>query len=252
MPIEEAADFFAAVPAIAPAMKTLVEVAWATCGWGSRRPPCPVVKRSASSCPQELQKRSTGRTVYVLDEPTTGLHFEDIPSCCWCWPGSSTRATPMLVIEHNLDVIKTADWLVDMGPEGGSLRGGMVVAEGTPETVAADPAATPGSSSPLLDGREAAQPAARRTSGRHRRRSSREEGSRRRLPRRRLPRRRLPRRRPPPKKAAPGAAGQTDLPDSHRILIGGRTRGPRTRGYGEGSTTARPRGPGCRSPAGTP
>ncbi len=93
----------------------------------------------------ELQKRSTGRTVYVLDEPTTGLHFEDIRKLLLVLQGLADKGNTVIVIEHNLDVIKSADWIVDMGPDGGS-GGGLVISEGTPEDVAADPAATPGSS----------------------------------------------------------------------------------------------------------
>ena len=84
----------------------------------------------------ELQKRSTGRTLYVLDEPTTGLHFEDIRKLLGVLGRLVDAGNTVVVIEHNLDVIKTADWLIDMGPEGGS-RGGQVIAEGTPEQIAA-------------------------------------------------------------------------------------------------------------------
>jgi excinuclease ABC subunit A len=110
----------------------------------------------------ELQKRSTGRTVYVLDEPTTGLHFEDIRKLLLVLGRLVDQGNTVLVIEHNLDVIKTADWIVDMGPEGGS-RGGMVVAEGTPEQVADNPDSFTGDFlKPLLDGREAKQPTRKR------------------------------------------------------------------------------------------
>ncbi|HEY1093345.1 MAG TPA: hypothetical protein VGE61_01485, partial [Glycomyces sp.] len=91
----------------------------------------------------ELQKRSTGRTVYVLDEPTTGLHFEDISKLLKVLSGLVDKGNTVIVIEHNLDVIKTADWVVDMGPEGGA-GGGLVIAEGTPEEVAAVPASHTG------------------------------------------------------------------------------------------------------------
>jgi excinuclease ABC subunit A len=86
----------------------------------------------------ELQKRSTGRTVYILDEPTTGLHFEDIRKLLTVLNGLVDKGNTVIVIEHNLDVIKTSDWIVDMGPEGGA-GGGTVVASGTPEDVAANP-----------------------------------------------------------------------------------------------------------------
>ncbi len=86
----------------------------------------------------ELQKRSTGRTVYILDEPTTGLHFEDIRKLLGVINGLVDKGNTVIVIEHNLDVIKTSDWIVDMGPEGGA-GGGTVVAAGTPEDVAANP-----------------------------------------------------------------------------------------------------------------
>ena len=138
MPIEEAVDFFAAVPAIARHMKTLVEV-----GLGYVRLGQPATTLSGGEAQRvklssELQKRSTGRTLYVLDEPTTGLHFEDIRKLLLVLGQLVDQGNTVVVIEHNLDVIKTADWIVDMGPEGGS-RGGMVVAEGTPEQVADNP-----------------------------------------------------------------------------------------------------------------
>ncbi|WP_323792144.1 excinuclease ABC subunit UvrA [Nocardioides sp.] len=162
MPIEEAVDFFAAVPAISRHMKTLVEV-----GLGYVRLGQPATTLSGGEAQRvklssELQKRSTGRTVYVLDEPTTGLHFEDIRKLLLVLGRLVDAGNSVLVIEHNLDVIKTADWLIDMGPEGGS-RGGMVVAEGTPEHVAGVAESYTGQYlAPLLVGREATQTAARR------------------------------------------------------------------------------------------
>ncbi|AKT51764.1 excinuclease ABC subunit UvrA [Arsenicicoccus sp. oral taxon 190] len=136
MPIEEAASFFEAVPAISRHLKTLVEV-----GLGYVRLGQPATTLSGGEAQRvklaaELQKRSTGRTIYVLDEPTTGLHFEDIRKLLLVLQGLVDKGNTVLVIEHNLDVIKNADWIVDMGPEGGS-RGGTVVATGTPEEVAA-------------------------------------------------------------------------------------------------------------------
>lgn len=160
MPIEEALEFFAAVPAIARHMKTLVEV-----GLGYVRLGQPATTLSGGEAQRvklaaELQKRSTGRTVYVLDEPTTGLHFEDIRKLLGVLSSLVDKGNTVLVIEHNLDVIKTADWIIDMGPEGGS-RGGTVVAEGTPEDVVAVADSYTGQFlKPLLDGRGAQQPGA--------------------------------------------------------------------------------------------
>jgi excinuclease ABC subunit A len=162
MPIEEAAEFFAAVPAIARHMTTLEEV-----GLGYVRLGQPATTLSGGEAQRvklasELQKRSTGRTVYVLDEPTTGLHFEDIRKLLLVLGRLVDQGNSVLVIEHNLDVIKTADWIIDMGPEGGS-RGGMVVAEGTPEDVAAVPESHTGTYlAPILEGRGAQQPGAPR------------------------------------------------------------------------------------------
>ncbi|MCZ2814377.1 excinuclease ABC subunit UvrA [Modestobacter sp. VKM Ac-2979] len=138
MPIEEAAEFFAAIPAIARYMRTLTDV-----GLGYVRLGQPATTLSGGEAQRvklasELQKRSNGRTIYVLDEPTTGLHFEDINKLLQVIQGLVDKGNSVIVIEHNLDVIKSADWLIDMGPEGG-FRGGMVVAEGPPELVASVP-----------------------------------------------------------------------------------------------------------------
>ena len=135
MPIEEAADFFAAVPAIARHMKTLNDVGLGYVRLGQPAPTLSGGEAQRVKLASELQKRSTGRTIYVLDEPTTGLHFEDIRKLLHVLQGLVDKGNTVIVIEHNLDVIKNADWIVDMGPEGGS-GGGRVIAEGTPEQVA--------------------------------------------------------------------------------------------------------------------
>ncbi len=135
MPIEEALDFFAAVPAIARHMHTLVDVGLGYIRLGQSAPTLSGGEAQRVKLATELQRRSTGRTVYVLDEPTTGLHFEDVRKLLHVLHGLVEKGNTVLVIEHNLDVVKTADWIIDMGPEGGS-GGGTVVATGTPEDVA--------------------------------------------------------------------------------------------------------------------
>ncbi|MBO8188291.1 excinuclease ABC subunit UvrA [Streptomyces spirodelae] len=138
MPIEQAMDFFEAVPAIARHLRTLNDVGLGYVRLGQPAPTLSGGEAQRVKLASELQKRSTGRTVYVLDEPTTGLHFEDIRKLIGVLEGLVDKGNSVLVIEHNLDVIKTADWVVDLGPEGGN-GGGLVVAEGTPEEVAAVP-----------------------------------------------------------------------------------------------------------------
>jgi excinuclease ABC subunit A len=158
MPIEEAVDFFAAIPSISRHMTTLVDVGLGYVRLGQPAPTLSGGEAQRVKLSAELQKRSTGRTVYVLDEPTTGLHFEDIRKLLLVLGRLVDQGNSVLVIEHNLDVIKTADWLVDMGPEGGN-RGGLVVAEGTPEEVAAHPDSFTGQFlAPLLADRPARQP----------------------------------------------------------------------------------------------
>ena len=143
MPIEEAVDFFEAIPAISRHLRTLVDVGLGYVRLGQPAPTLSGGEAQRVKLASELQKRSTGRTVYVLDEPTTGLHFEDIRKLLGVLGRLVDQGNTVLVIEHNLDVIKTADWVIDMGPEGGN-RGGEVVAVGTPEDVAATPASYTG------------------------------------------------------------------------------------------------------------
>ncbi|NYI72129.1 excinuclease ABC subunit A [Naumannella cuiyingiana] len=138
MPISEALEFFAAIPAIARHLQTLVDVGLGYVRLGQPAPTLSGGEAQRVKLASELQKRSTGRTMYVLDEPTTGLHFEDIRKLLLVLGRLVDAGNSVVVIEHNLDVIKTSDWIIDMGPEGGT-RGGQVIAEGTPEQVAADP-----------------------------------------------------------------------------------------------------------------
>ncbi|MEO5709106.1 MAG: excinuclease ABC subunit UvrA [Nocardioidaceae bacterium] len=162
MPIEEAVHFFAAIPAISRHMETLVDVGLGYVRLGQPAPTLSGGEAQRVKLSAELQKRSTGRTVYVLDEPTTGLHFEDIRKLLLVLGRLVDQGNSVLVIEHNLDVIKTADWLVDMGPEGGN-RGGYVVAEGTPEQVAEHPDSYTGHFlKPLLADNPAKQPVVKR------------------------------------------------------------------------------------------
>ncbi len=162
MPIEEAAQFFAAVPAIARHMTTLASVGLGYVRLGQPAPTLSGGEAQRVKLASELQKRSMGRSVYVLDEPTTGLHFEDIRKLLGVLQGLVDKGNTVLVIEHNLDVIKSADWIVDMGPEGGS-GGGKVVVEGTPEQVAAHRTSHTGRFlAPVLKGRGHLAPAGKR------------------------------------------------------------------------------------------
>ena len=135
MPIEEAAQFFAAIPAIHRHLKTLADVGLGYVRLGQPAPTLSGGEAQRVKLAAELQRRSTGRTIYVLDEPTTGLHFEDIRKLLAVLGQLVDGGNTVIVIEHNLDVIKTADHVIDLGPDGGS-RGGHIVATGTPEQVA--------------------------------------------------------------------------------------------------------------------
>jgi excinuclease ABC subunit A len=136
LPIEQAAEFFEPINAIHRHLKTLVDVGLGYVRLGQPAPTLSGGEAQRVKLASELQKRSTGKTVYILDEPTTGLHFEDIRKLLGVVNGLVDKGNTVLVIEHNLDVIKTADWLLDLGPEGGA-GGGTLVTAGTPEQVAA-------------------------------------------------------------------------------------------------------------------
>ncbi len=134
MPIEEASHFFESVPAIARYLKTLNDVGLGYVRLGQSAPTLSGGEAQRVKLATELQRRSTGRTIYVLDEPTTGLHFEDTRKLLLVLNRLVDSGNTVVVIEHNLDVIKSADWVIDLGPEGGA-GGGTVIAEGTPEQV---------------------------------------------------------------------------------------------------------------------
>ncbi|RZU65071.1 excinuclease ABC subunit A [Microterricola gilva] len=137
MPISEAAEFFEPISAIHRYLKTLVEVGLGYVTLGQSATTLSGGEAQRVKLATELQKRSNGRSVYVLDEPTTGLHFEDVRKLLIVLNGLVDKGNTVIVIEHNLDVIKSADWVLDLGPEGGS-GGGKVIATGTPEQVAAN------------------------------------------------------------------------------------------------------------------
>jgi excinuclease ABC subunit A len=135
MPVAEAVDFFSNQPVIARHMQTLVDVGLGYVRLGQSAPTLSGGEAQRVKLASELAKRSTGHTIYLLDEPTTGLHFEDVRRLLTVLSRLVDQGNTVLVIEHSLDVIKTADWLIDLGPEGGS-GGGLIVAEGPPEVVA--------------------------------------------------------------------------------------------------------------------
>ena len=135
MPIEEAVKFFENVPSIKRKIETLNEV-----GLGYLKLGHPSTSLSGGEAQRvklatELSKRSTGKSIYILDEPTTGLHFDDVKKLIEILQRLTDGGNTVVVIEHNLDVIKSADYIIDIGPEGGA-RGGTIVAEGTPEAIA--------------------------------------------------------------------------------------------------------------------
>jgi len=155
MSIEEALDLFRPIPRIARHLETLVDVGLGYVRMGQPAPTLSGGEAQRVKLATELAKRATGRTLYILDEPTTGLHFEDISKLLRVLHGLVEKGNSVVVIEHNLDVIKTADWIIDLGPEGGGM-GGSVIAEGTPEQVAAVEASHTGRFlKPVLAGRSA-------------------------------------------------------------------------------------------------
>jgi excinuclease ABC subunit A len=143
MTVEQAHGFFAAVPAVEKKLLTLTEVGLGYIKLGQSATTLSGGEAQRVKLAQELSKRDTGRTLYILDEPTTGLHFHDIALLLKVLHTLRDHGNTVVVIEHNLDVIKTADWVIDLGPEGGD-GGGQIVAVGTPEEVAAHPASFTG------------------------------------------------------------------------------------------------------------
>jgi excinuclease ABC subunit A len=143
MTVEDACEFFVNQPRIHQKLQTLFEVGLGYIHLGQSATTLSGGEAQRVKLASELSKRDTGRTFYILDEPTTGLHFEDVRVLLDVLHRLVDRGNTVLVIEHNLDVIKTADWIVDLGPEGGN-RGGTIVAAGTPEHVAAVPASHTG------------------------------------------------------------------------------------------------------------
>lgn len=137
MTIEEAYEFFAPIPAIAHKLKTLIDVGLSYIHLGQSATTLSGGEAQRIKLARELSRRDTGKTLYILDEPTTGLHFHDVKQLLQVLHELRNRGNTIVVIEHNLDVIKTADWIIDLGPEGGD-KGGEIVAYGTPEEVAAD------------------------------------------------------------------------------------------------------------------
>ena len=135
MTVEQSREFFDAVPAIAKKLQTLMDVGLSYIQLGQSATTLSGGEAQRVKLALELSKRDTGRTLYILDEPTTGLHFQDIEMLLKVLHRLRDHGNTIVVIEHNLDVIKTADWLVDLGPEGGN-GGGRIIAEGTPEDVA--------------------------------------------------------------------------------------------------------------------
>ena len=173
MDIQEALEHFANVPKISAMLQTLHDVGLDYMKLGQASPTLSGGEAQRIKLARELVKKGTGKTLYILDEPTTGLHFEDVRKLLAVLHGFSAAGNTVVVIEHNLDVVKTADWVIDLGPEGGS-GGGMIVAEGTPEEVAANPASHTGVAlKRVLDG---PRPVSKNGKAKPKKRKSSEEG----------------------------------------------------------------------------
>ncbi len=156
MTVEDALQFFANVPVAARKLQTLDDVGLPYLKLGQNATTLSGGEAQRVKLAKELSKRATGSTLYILDEPTTGLHFQDIDHLLTVLQRLRDQGNTVVVIEHNLDVIKTADWIIDLGPEGGD-GGGMLVAKGTPEQVAATPESYTGQYlAPLLKRHKAA------------------------------------------------------------------------------------------------
>jgi excinuclease ABC subunit A len=138
MTVEDALVFFDAIPVIRRKLQTLMDVGLSYITLGQRATTLSGGEAQRIKLSRELSKRDTGRTVYILDEPTTGLHFHDVQQLLDVLHRLRDHGNTVIVIEHNLDIIKTADWIIDLGPEGG-YKGGQLIATGTPEQVAEDP-----------------------------------------------------------------------------------------------------------------
>ena len=143
MTVEEAHEFFNAVPSIARRLQTLLDVGLGYIRLGQSATTLSGGEAQRVKLSLELSKRDTGRTLYILDEPTTGLHFHDIDMLLKVIHRLRDQGNTVVIIEHNLDVIKTADWIVDLGPEGGA-GGGQIIATGTPEDIAKEKASMTG------------------------------------------------------------------------------------------------------------
>jgi excinuclease ABC subunit A len=159
MTVEDATEFFRNVPVVARKLQTLMDVGLSYIRLGQNATTLSGGEAQRVKLARELSKRDTGSTLYVLDEPTTGLHFHDIEQLLAVLHRLRDKGNTVVVIEHNLDVIKTADWLIDLGPEGGD-GGGRIIATGTPEDVAANDASFTG---------EYLRPLLRRVSGKKKR-----------------------------------------------------------------------------------